>query len=374
MKMALIHDWLLTEGGAEKVLESFQTVFDKSPIYTLFYDEKRMENSFFSSSTVHSSVLQKIPFSRHFYRYLLPLFPWAIERFDLTSYEVILSGSHAVAKGVITREDQLHICYCYNPMRYVWDFQEEYLSSFQPLLGRIARKLFERVRLWDYENSKKVDLFVTSSFHVAKRIEKAYQRKALVIHPPVSVEDFFLSNQREEYYVTHSRFVPYKRVDLLVEAFGRMPDKKLVVIGDGPEEAKIRKMAKKNIELLGYVTREELAKIFSKAKAYVFGAEEDFGIGVIEAQSAGLPVIAFGKGGSLETVIEGKTGLFFAEPTALSLIEAIQLFEKKEGLFDPLLIRKHAERFNRQRFELEIKELVGTAKENFYEGHYSRRG
>lgn len=372
MKMALVHDWLLTQGGAEKVLESFHRIF-KSPIYTLFYDQKKMKDSFFSSCEIHTSLLQKIPFSSHFYRYLLPLMPWCVERLDLRSYDVILSGSHAVAKGVITTSKQLHICYCYNPMRYVWDFQEEYLSAFSPLMAKAGKYLFERVRKWDYQNSKNVDFFVTSSSHIAKRIEKTYQRKAVVIYPPVNVEDFFLSNQREEYYVTHSRFVPYKRVDLLVEAFGQMPDKRLVVIGEGPEDVKIRKLAKKNVELLGYVERRKMAEILSKAKAYVFGAEEDFGIGVVEAQSAGLPVIAFGKGGSLETVIEGKTGLFFSNPTVPSLIEAIRLFEKKELTFDPLFIKAHAEYFKRDRFELEIRELVEKAKETFYENHYSRR-
>ena len=372
MKMALIHDWLITPGGAEKVLESFEELF-KAPIYTLFYDPKKMSRSSLSRSEIHTSFLQKTPFSSSIYRHLLPLFPMAIKTFDLSSYDVILSGSHAVAKGVITRENQLHICYCYTPMRYAWDLQEAYLRPLNPIMRGIARVILESIRKWDLKTSENVDFFIASSSYIAERIARAYQREAVVIYPPVAVEDFFLSNHREEYYVTHARLVPYKRIDLLVEAFSYMPDKKLVVIGTGPEDKKLRKMAKKNVEFLGYVGGKELSKLLAEAKAYVFAAEEDFGIGVVEAQSSGLPVIALGKGGALETVVDGKTGLFFLEPTVPSFIEAIKSFEKKEKTFDPLVIRKHAEFFSKERFETELYQFIEEARQKFYENHHSCR-
>lgn len=365
MKTALVHDWLITLGGAEKVLESMWELFP-SPIYTLFHDKKNMEKGFFTKKQITSSFLQKIPGSLSFYRHLLPLFPKAIESFDLSAYEVILSSSHSVAKAVLKKPDQLHICYCHTPMRYVWDLQDVYLNSFGFLLKNIARPFFNRLRHWDQKTAHSVDLFIANSSYVAERIAKSYQRKASVIYPPVSVENFYLSQKKEDYYITHGRLVPYKRIDFLVKAFAKMPEKKLVIIGTGPEEKKIRSIATKNVEFLGYVEREKLSKLLSQAKAYVFAAEEDFGISVVEAQASGLPVIALGKGGALETVLDGKTGLFFKEPLESLFIEAIKSFEKTEAIFDPIFIRSHASFFHKARFEIEFQQCVKQAKERFF--------
>ncbi len=374
MKVALIHDWLITEGGSEKVLEVFSQMFESSPIYTLFYDAGKMKNTSFSQKEVLSSFLQKIPFSTKMYRYLLPLFPGAIQTLDVKRFDMILSSSHAVAKGIKVKEDQLHICYCHTPMRYIWDLQEEYLSSFSPFVKKMIRAYFRRMQAWDVKTAESVDLFVANSRYVGKRIERVYQRKAQVIYPPVSTEDFYISSQKEEYYVTHTRLVPYKRIDLLVETFSHMRDKRLLVVGTGPEEKKLKKIATQNVEFLGFLEKRELSKVLSNAKAYLFAAEEDFGIGTVEAQSSGLPVIALGRGGALETVIDGKTGLFFKEPTVSSLMEAIDSFEQQEKTFDPALIKSHAEQFGHERFKKQFELLIEETTRDFYENrHLCRR-
>ena len=374
MKTALVHDWLITQGGSEKVLEVLSHMFPSSPIYTLFYDEKKMSSTCFAQKEVFTSFLQNIPGSLLFYRYLLPLFPKAIQTLDVAAFDCILSSSHAVAKGIKVREDQLHICYCHTPMRYIWDLQEEYLSSFSLPMKKMLRHLFCKMRSWDVKTSQNVDLFIANSKYVAKRIERAYQRKAMILYPPVSTQDFFLSSKKEEYYVTHARLVPYKRIDLLVEAFSYMPDKKLVIIGTGPEEKKLKAIATANVEFLGFVDKKRLAIILSLAKAYLFAAEEDFGMGIVEAQSSGLPVIALKKGGALETILEGKTGLFFEEPTLQLLMQAIKVFEQKQQTFDPHFIKSHAEQFNQERFWQQCEHLMKETKKGFYENrHLCRR-
>jgi len=372
--MALIHDWLVGEGGAEKVLESFFNMFSHPPIYTLFYDHGKMEKTFCSNGEIHCSFLQKIPLSLSFYRHLLPFFPWAVESFDLKEFDLIVSSSHAVAKGIKVEDHQLHICYCHTPMRYIWDLQEEYLSPFSSPVQKALRVVFHRLRKWDIKTSQRVDVFVANSMHVAKRIERAYQRKAVTIYPPVAVDDFYCSEQKEGYYITHGRLVPYKRVDLLVEAFRLMPDRKLVIIGTGPEEKKLRKRASQNVEFLGFVERSKLALYLSQAKAYLFAAEEDFGIGVVEAQASGLPVIALGKGGALETVIQGRTGIFFNEASIGSLIEAIKSFEKKEDTFNAASIKNHAEQFSVVHFQEKFELLVEASKKEFHESRHLSRG
>ena len=373
MKVALVHDWLLTEGGAEKV---FFEIWKLLPgkVHTLFYDKDKVSSFPFKEEDITPSFLQKVPFFKRFYRFLLPFFPLAIERLDLSYADLIISSSHCVAKGVLKKKGQLHICYCYTPVRYAWDLKERYLAPLGPFQRKVASLLLERIRRWDLKASDGVDAFIADSHFVAERIRKNYQREAKVIYPPVFIEQFFLSDKKKDYYVTHARLVPYKRIDLLIEAFNALPDKQLIVIGEGPEKKRLESLAKRNISFAGRVGSKELSTLLAEAKGYVFAAEEDFGIAVIEAQAAGLPVIALKKGASLETVLEGKTGLFFEEESSTSLIEAIKLFEKKADTFNPAFIRKWAEGFNLERFQKELLEFLQETKKGFYEDRdFSRR-
>lgn len=290
--------------------------------------------------------------------------PLAIEQFDLSGYDLIISSSHAVAKGVLTNSNQLHISYCYTPMRYAWDLHHQYLKEAnldRGIKGLIAKVILHYIRIWDLTTANRVNHFVTLSNYIAKRIKKVYGRDSVVIYPPVDLEKFHIGNKRENFFLTASRIVPYKKIDLIVEAFSKIPDKKLIVIGDGPDFEKIKKKARKNVELLGYQKDEVLKEYLQKAQAFVFAAEEDFGILPVEAQACGTPVIAYGRGGALETVIENKTGIFFNEQTVESLIEAVNVFEKNQDKFDLNEIRKNAERFSKERFKREFKEFVERA-------------
>ncbi|MEI6242483.1 MAG: glycosyltransferase family 4 protein [Chlamydiota bacterium] len=365
MKSALVHDWLVSIGGGEKVLQALSESFP-SPIYTLVQNKKGIAGSFFENQEIITSFIQKLPFASTKYRNYLPFFPLAIEQFDLSSYDLILSSSHAVAKGILTHAEQLHICYCHTPMRYAWDLYHHYLQEMnlhKGIKGKIAKTVLHYLRQWDQNSASRVDAFIANSHYIAKRIKKTYGKEATVIYPPVDTLSFSLETKKEPFYLTASRMVPYKKIDLIVEAFASMPDKKLVVIGDGPEFSKIKSKAKKNIELLGYQPDAVLKQYLQKAKAFVFAAREDFGILPVEAQCSGTPVIAYGKGGVLETVIPHQTGLFFHEQTQESLYQAIQEFEKTE--LDPLVIRKNALRFSKERFTQEIQTYVKQKYEEF---------
>ena len=368
MKFALVHEWLLGIAGSEKVLEAIYELYP-SPIFTLIADKNRLENSPLRNANIFTSFIQKLPFARTKYRNYLFLFPLAIEQFDLSEYDVVISSSHAVAKGVLTKANQLHICYCHTPIRYAWDLYHQYLKESKinkRLKGLIVKLILHYIRIWDYSASQRVDYFVANSRYVAKRIKKIYNREAFVIYPPVEVDKFEVYTNKENFYLTVSRMVPYKKVDLIVEAFSKMPDKKLIVIGDGPDLKKIKAKSSRNVELLGYQPFEVLKDYMQKAKALVFAAEEDFGIVPVEAQACGTPVIAFGKGGVLETVIKGRTGIFFEEQTVESLIEAVKFFEKIEDSFDYKVIRQNAEKFGKERFKKEFKSLINKKIEEFF--------
>ncbi len=368
MRVALVHDWLVTLAGAEKVLESIYELYN-SPIYTLVKNEEKLKNSIFEKADIRTSFIQKLPKAKTKYRSYLPFFPLAIEQFDLSDYDVILSSSHAVAKGILTNANQLHICYCHTPIRYAWDLYHSYLKESKLTEGIksfIARLILHYIRIWDYTTSNRVDYFVANSNYIAKRIKRVYGRDSVVIYPPVDVDKFEVYTNKEEFYLTASRMVPYKKMDLVVDAFSRLPDKKLIVIGDGPDYSKIKKKAGKNVEILGYQPFEVLKSYMQRAKAFVFAAEEDFGIIPVEAQACGTPVIAYGKGGAAETVIDGKTGLLFKKQTVDSLIEAINKFEKHQDIFDPIEIRRNAERFDKQRFKSEFKRFVEEKIEEFF--------
>lgn len=369
LKMAIIHDWLVTYAGAEKVLEQIIQFYPESDLYSLIDFLPEDEKGFILNKEVKTSFIQKIPFASKKYRSYLPLMPLAIEQFDLSDYDVIISSSHAVAKGVLINSTQLHICYCHAPIRYAWDLQHQYLKEARldkGIRGIIAKAILHYIRIWDQSTSHRVNHFIANSQFTARRIKKAYDRDSIVIYPPVDIEKFQLTDGKEDFFITASRMVPYKRVALIVEAFSEMPDKRLVVIGDGPDFVKIKKKAKKNIDLLGYQKDDVLRDYMQKAKAFVFAAEEDFGIIPVEAQACGIPVIAYGTGGILETVSEGKTGIFFKEQTVKSLIEAVKEFEIRQDHFDCLEIRKNAERFGKERFKEEFKEFVDRKTKEFF--------
>lgn len=362
MKIALVHDWLVSVAGGEKVLEAICELYD-GPIFTLFVDEKSIQSTPFEERTIHTSFLQKFPKFPSYYRNLLPLFPAAIEKLDLSGFDLILSSSHAVAKGIKKRRDQLHICYCHTPMRYAWDLSEFHLDQLHPLKQIAARPMLKYLRHWDYKTHDRVDHFIANSSCVAKRIESHYGRSAAVIYPPVDTHLFTLAPKKENYFVTASRLVPYKRVDLLIKAFAKLPDKELRIIGTGPELKKLKSKAPQNVHFLGHLPAPTLRDTVSKAKAFLFAAEEDFGIVTVEAQSAGVPVIAFGRGGSLETVLPASTGMFFKEQTPEAIREAVQRFDKMADDFEPAKIQRHAEQFSKDRFQAQFKSFVDNCLE-----------
>jgi len=359
MKIAIVHDWLVTKGGAENTLSQMLAVFPQADLFCLLDFIPESERGFLLNKTSTTSFLQKLPRAKEKYRSYLPLMPFAAERLDLSGYDVVLSSSHAAAKGVKVSAEQLHLCYCYTPFRYAWDLREQYLKEAgldKGVKGLAARALMAWLRRWDADNSKRVHHFATLSEYVRERIKNAYGRDAEVIYPPVDTGSFTLCEQKEDFYVTVSRLVPYKKVDLIVRAFAGMPDKKLVVIGDGPDREKVRAAAGPNTTFLGHAGAEVVAGHLRKAKAFVFAAEEDFGIAPLEAQACGTPVIAYGRGGARETIQEGVSGLFFREQTEASLAEAVKNFEK--AFFSPSDCRANSLRFSEEIFRSKLKAFV----------------
>ena len=371
MKKALIHDWFSTYAGAEKCVESFTDIWDDFEIYSLIdFLSDTDRNKILKGKRAHTSFIQKLPFAKDKYRNYLPLFPLAIEQFDLSGYDVVLSSSHAVAKGVLTHSNQLHIAYVHTPIRYAWDLYHQYLRESgldRGLKGMLAKYFLHKIRLWDASTANRVDHYVANSRYIARRIKKTYGKPSEVIYPPVDVDKFTLREAKEEFYLTASRMVPYKKIDLIVEAFSQT-DKKLLVIGDGPDMAKIKSKAGKNVELLGFADDETMADLMGRAKAFVFAAEEDFGITPVEAQACGTPVICFGRGGARETVLDGESGLYFMEQNAKELLAAVAKFEQNYDKFEPAKIRENSLKFSRARFEAEIKSYVEKKYEEFKDG------
>lgn len=360
MKVAIIQDWLVEYGGAEKVLGELINIYPEADIFALYDFVPKNKRAFLHNKHVNTSFLQKLPFAKKIYRSYLPLMPIAVEQFDLSGYDLIISVSSAVAKGIITGPDQLHIAYINSPMRYAWDLTHQYLKQTghdKGLKGIITKMILHYIRMWDYRTGANPDLMIGNSNFIARRIDKVYRRKAKVVYPPVDVDKFEVRTDKDDFYMTASRMVPYKKIDLIVEAFAMIPDKKLVVIGDGPEHEKIKAKATPNIRLLGYQSDAMLKDYLGRAKAFVFAAEEDFGIVPLEAQACGTPVIAFGKGGSLETVKKDITGTFFYSQTARAIVEAVSKFELTAA-FDPYEIRAHAEKFSISAFHQKITKTI----------------
>lgn len=359
MRVALVHDWSVGYAGSERVVEQMLEVFPQADLYMLLDAIPENQRDFLKGRKIHTSFMQNLPFAKTKHRLYLPIMPYAIEQFDLSKYDVVISSSHAVAKGVITGPNQLHLCMCYSPIRYAWDLQHQYLSESnltRGLRSTLARAVLHYMRLWDVRTTNGVDTLMAISRFIARRIWKTYRRESVVVYPPVDVEGFAFNATKEDFYLTASRMVPYKRIDLIVEAFTAMPDKRLVVIGEGPEYDKIKSKAGPNVQLLGHQPFSVMRDHMQRAKAFVFAAEEDFGIAPLEAQACGTPVIAYGRGGATETILDGQTGVLFSEQTLENLKEALTRFEQQR--FDPLECRKNAERFSIPRFRQEFKTLV----------------
>lgn len=362
MKTAIVHEWLVNYAGSEKVVESFTNIWSDADVFTLvdFLDDETRQ-IILKGKKAKTSFIQHLPYAKKHHRKYLPLFPKAIESFNLSEYELIISSSHSVAKGVKTNKDQLHICYCHSPMRYAWDEADYYLKEAnltKGIKGKIAMSTLKYLRKWDLKSADNVDYFIANSNHIAKKIKRIYNRDADVIYPPVDVDKFSLQTEKEEFYLTASRLVPYKRIDLIIDAFIQMPDKKLIVIGSGPEKERLKAKAAPNISLIGYQEFDNLKDYMQKAKAFIFAAEEDFGIIVVEAMACGTPVIAGNFGGTTESVIDKTTGILFPEQTVESIVEAVRNFETMKKSINYSEVRAHSEKFSREIFERNIKNYV----------------
>lgn len=357
MNVALIHYWLLTMRGGEKVLHSLSKLFPQSDIFTHVVDRDEMELQFLGHN-IYETFIGRLPRAKKYYKNYLPLMPLALEELDLRKYDIVISSESGPAKGVIVSPNSPHICYCHSPMRYAWDMYHEYTSDSSYFKRLLMAQILHKMRLWDYASSARVDYFVANSAFVAKRIEKYYRRDAEVIHPPVSVMDFNLSGKSpDDFYLMLGQLVPYKRPDLAVKAFTRM-GKRLLVVGEGTEFASLKKLAGPSVEFLGRQPFARIRELYSNCRALIFPGVEDFGIVPLEAMASGRPVIAFARGGALETVVAERTGMFFHTQDVEALINSVQSFEEAESSFSPKNIRDHALLFDEQVFRAKMKEFI----------------
>ncbi|MBF6592098.1 MAG: glycosyltransferase [Ktedonobacterales bacterium] len=357
MRIALVHDYLTQMGGAERVLLAFHDLFPEAPIYTSLYEPGAVDPRF-REMEIHTSFMRRLPGARRHHRWLLPLYPYAFDHLDLRAFDLVLSDSSAFAKGVLTRPDALHICYCHTPMRWAWNY-EDYIERerLSPTARLLLRPLVSRLRLWDYASAARVDYFIANSPAVGARIAKYYRRESVVIPPPVDTTRFQPAHEHERYFLLVSRLVPYKHIDIAVEAFSRngLP---LRIIGAGRDAGRLRKLAARNVRFLGHLPDDDVCRQMARCRALIFPGEEDFGLTPIEAQACGRPVIAYAGGGALTSIVEGSTGLFFAEQTADALMRAVARFD--DAYFDPEAIRRHAEEFETQRFLRRISHFIDT--------------
>ena len=356
MKIALVHDYLVQVGGAERVLEAFTELYPYAPIYTLVYDKELM-HGVFDGKDIRTSFIQGLPFSKRRHRVFPPLMPVAIEQFDFSDYDVVLSDSNSFAKGIITGPETLHICYMHTPMRYAWDDCQKYTSdfSFPDLIKKFVPFAMNYIRLWDRISADRIDHIIANSNFVSRRIKKYYNKDSFVIHPPVNVGKFFICKEQEDYFLIVGRMMAYKKNDIAIKAFNQL-GLKLKIIGRGPELKRLQKLAGPNIEFLGRIPDDELAGYYSKCRAFIFPQEEDFGIVAIEAMAAGRPVIAYRGGDIPEHMEEGRTGIFFDSQEPEAIITAVKKFA--EVRFNPEYIRSKALKFDREIFKSKIKDYV----------------
>lgn len=367
MKVAIVHDWLTTWAGAEKALAQLIACYPDAEIFTTVNFLKTEDIPCLRGRIIHTSFIQKLPGARKHYRRYLPLMPLAVEQFDLKGFDLILSSSHAVAKGIIPDPAAMHVCYCYSPMRYAWDMQHQYLrqsGNDKGPMGMIMRWQLHRLRQWDYLSAQRVDHFIAISAYIQRRIGLFYRRSAEVIYPPVNIEQFNAHRQRSDFYVTAARMVPYKRIDLIIDAFNQMPNKTLIVIGDGPDFTKLKAQAGANVKLLGYQPDTVLIDHLERAKAFIYMAEEDFGILPVEAQAAGAPVIGYGKGGLAETIVHQQTGLLIETQSSEALQQGVIRFEQQQNEGQQPLAkrcRQNAQRFSESEFTRAMQNSIATA-------------
>lgn len=368
LKIAIVHEWFVNYAGSERVVEQILNLFPHADLFAVVDFLNDSQRGFIQNKKVTTTFIQNLPFAKTKFRQYLPLMPLAIEQLDLSAYDLVISSSHAVAKGVLTSQYQLHISYVHSPIRYAWDLQHQYLKESnleRGIKSWIARWILHQIRIWDTRTANGVDLFIANSEFIARRIQKVYRRDAKIIYPPVDLQNYPIQEQKKDFYLTASRLVPYKRIDLIVEAFSQMGDRQLIVIGDGEQMAKIQAKASSNIQFLGHCEPEKLRGHMQNAKAFVFAAEEDFGITPVEAQACGTPVIAYGRGGVRESVrgldCDRPTGVFFAEQKATSIHEAVLEFEKNRDRILPTACSENAMRFSTERFQAEFLEFVEKA-------------
>jgi glycosyltransferase involved in cell wall biosynthesis len=355
LKVAIVCDWLTTSGGAEKVILSLHKLFPNAPIYTSIFNSEN--NPAFFNADIRTSILQKMPFAKKKHQLYLTWMPKVFENFNLDDYDVVISSSHSCAKGIITKPSTLHICYCHSPMRYAWENSINYINEYQinPIAKKLAPWLMHKIRIWDRIAADRVDFFVANSKHVQQRINKYYKKDSEVIYPFVDIDKFSVGQHKEDYYMAVGRLTPYKKFDLIVEAFNKL-GKKIKIVGTGVSEENLKRIAKPNIEFLGYVSDKELETHYQNAKALIFPQIEDFGIIPLEAMATGCPVIAYGRGGALETVIDKKTGIFFDEQSADAIAEAVLKAEKIK--FDPIAIKNHANGFSENIFQQKMLDFI----------------
>jgi len=365
MKVALIHDHLAQDGGAEKVLKVFAEMYTDAPIFTLLYDQKQADK-YFKNRKIDTSIIQRLPGGVKHYKWYMPFMSMAVEFFDLRDFDLVLSDASAFAKGVITSSNTLHICYCHTPTRYLWSDTHQYIQElpYNKYFKKVIALMLRKIRIWDRVAADRVDVFIANSKFVAKRIKKYYRRDSTVIYPPVEVNKFSVADLTADYFLIGGRLAPYKRVDIVIEAF-RGIEKKLKIFGDGVDYERLVALAKgsKNIEFVGRVSETEQAELYRKSLAFLNPQEEDFGITAIEAMASGRPVIAYGSGGAKETIVAGVTGSFFYEQTAAAVREAVENFDPAK--FDPQTIRRHAEQFSVERFKREMSAFIEAEYNKF---------
>lgn len=370
LRIAIVHEWLETYAGSERVLEQLLDCFPDADVFAIVDFLPQSERHFLRNKPVHTSFIQRLPLARRLFRKYLGLMPMAVQQLDVSKYDVVISSNHAVAKGVLTGPDQIHISYVHSPMRYAWDLQHQYLKQGgleKGLRSAYARWLLARLRQWDVCSANGVDYFVANSSYIARRICKVYRRQAEVIHPPVDTEAFAFAPAKEDFYLLACRFVPYKRADVVVECFARDQRRRLIVVGDGPDREQVQMAARgaSNIQFRGSVSRHDLVDLMQRARAFVFAAEEDFGITMVEAQACGTPVIAFGHGGARDIVVPpgrpDPTGVLFNDQTADSVSAALTEFEALGSLISSDACCANAQRFSQERFRQKITAFVGQA-------------
>jgi glycosyltransferase involved in cell wall biosynthesis len=371
MRVAIVHHWFISRAGGERVFDSIASIFPGADVFTLFLDKQKFPPALHKHK-ITTSFLDKIPAAQRAHRHLLPFYPLAVEMLDLSGYDLVITSDSGPMKGVLTDPHSTHICYCHSPMRYLWDGYSAYHRSMSPLAQTIFGIASHYVRNWDFSAAQRVDHFIANSYYVAGRIRKYYRRDSTIIHPPINTSQSYLAGKHENYYLAVGRLVAYKRTDILINACSRL-GRKLVIVGEGPERKKLERHSPKNVEFLGELDDSELRNVYAKCRALLFAADEDFGMVPLEAQSYGRPVIAFGKGGSLETVIgtyppiggqkgnednTAMTGVFFEEQTAESLANAILCFESSEEIFLPYHIQSHARRFDTSIFLDRMRDYI----------------